>query len=197
MKRRVLIIDGDSRTSDPLYTELSRRGFDVLRRTTCVEALSCLDAGDVAAVVVDVAVRGVDGRSACWELVVRRDDASVIVVAELDAASTALAATRAGAYDFVVRPCDTDDLECALRRAIDHRQLKDEVSRLRRFATDGTALLSMDAIEQQHVTRVLEAVRGNKALAARVLGMDRRTLYRKLDRWRDQPAIMQAAPPPS
>jgi two-component system response regulator HydG len=40
----------------------------------------------------------------------------------------------------------------------------------------------MEEVEQRYIRRVLEAVKGNKSHAARVLGMDRRTLYRKMER---------------
>jgi len=41
----------------------------------------------------------------------------------------------------------------------------------------------MDEVEHRYVLRVLESVQGNKALAARILGFDRKTLYRKLERY--------------
>ena len=46
---------------------------------------------------------------------------------------------------------------------------------------DPSELLPMDEVERRYVLRVLEAVGGNKTMASRVLGFDRRTLYRKLD----------------
>jgi two-component system response regulator HydG len=51
-------------------------------------------------------------------------------------------------------------------------------------AEDNPELLpSMEEVERRYVLRVLDAVQGNKALAARVLGFDRKTLYRKLERY--------------
>jgi two-component system response regulator AtoC len=41
----------------------------------------------------------------------------------------------------------------------------------------------MEEVERRYVLRVLEAVSGNKTLAARILGFDRKTLYRKLERY--------------
>ena len=43
-----------------------------------------------------------------------------------------------------------------------------------------TELSSMQAVENRYIRRVLQAVAGNKSIAARILGFDRRTLYRKL-----------------
>ena len=48
---------------------------------------------------------------------------------------------------------------------------------------DPAELLPMDEVERRYVLRVLDAVSGNKTLAAQVLGFDRRTLYRKLERY--------------
>ena len=48
---------------------------------------------------------------------------------------------------------------------------------------DPSELLPMDEVERRYILRVLEAVGGNKTMAAQVLGFDRRTLYRKLERW--------------
>jgi two-component system response regulator HydG len=50
-------------------------------------------------------------------------------------------------------------------------------------APDDDVLVSLEEIERRHVLRVLDAVNGNKRLAARILGLDRRTLYRRLERY--------------
>ena len=48
---------------------------------------------------------------------------------------------------------------------------------------DPSELVPMEEVERRYVLRVLESVRGNKAAAARILGFERKTLYRKLERW--------------
>ena len=52
-------------------------------------------------------------------------------------------------------------------------------------SNDPAELLPMEEVERRYILKVLEAVGGNKTLAAQVLGFDRRTLYRKLERARD------------
>lgn len=44
-------------------------------------------------------------------------------------------------------------------------------------------VLTMDEVERRYVIRVLKQLHGNKTMAADLLGVDRRTLYRKLERW--------------
>jgi len=49
-------------------------------------------------------------------------------------------------------------------------------------STGADELVSMGVVEQRHIRRVLQSVGGNRTLAARILGFDRKTLYRKLRR---------------
>ncbi len=96
------------------------------------------------------------------------------------------------AYDW---PGNVRELENALERAVamtehDRILIEDLPEELRRglsrppvIGDDNPAdLPTLAALEDRHIRRVLVAVDGNKAQAARVLGIDRRTLYRKLDR---------------
>jgi DNA-binding NtrC family response regulator len=48
---------------------------------------------------------------------------------------------------------------------------------------DPSELVALEEVERRYVLRVLESLGGNKTLAARTLGLDRKTLYRKLERW--------------
>jgi len=51
------------------------------------------------------------------------------------------------------------------------------------IATEGVELITLEEVERRHVLRVLEACGGNRTDAAKILGLDRKTLYRKLLRW--------------
>ena len=95
-------------------------------------------------------------------------------------------------------PGNVRELQNCVERAValapaDHVSLDDLPEKVRDFKTsritvesnDPTELLSMDEVESRYIVRVLEAVGGNKTLAAQVLGFDRRTLYRKLERCRE------------
>jgi two-component system response regulator HydG len=90
------------------------------------------------------------------------------------------------------------ELQKCIERAValaqfDHIGIDDLPERLRDYKTsritiesnDPSELLPMEEVERRYILRVLEAVGGNKTLAAQVLGFDRRTLYRKLERCRD------------
>jgi two-component system response regulator HydG len=51
---------------------------------------------------------------------------------------------------------------------------------------DPTELVPLEEVERRYILRVLESVNGNKTSAARILGLDRVTLYRKLERYREK-----------
>jgi two-component system response regulator HydG len=100
---------------------------------------------------------------------------------------TADAAQRLMAYGWPGNVRELENcIECAVALAAnDHIAVADLPDKLRAFrptVTDTTALLTLDELERRHVRRVLEAVAGNKTAAARVLGIERRTLYRILQR---------------
>jgi two-component system response regulator HydG len=54
-------------------------------------------------------------------------------------------------------------------------------------ADDPSELVPLEEVERRYTLRVIESVRGNKAAAARILGVERKTLYRKLERWGLEP----------
>jgi two-component system response regulator AtoC len=95
-------------------------------------------------------------------------------------------------------PGNVRELQNCIERAValaqfDHVGVDDLPDRVREFkssritieSNDPSELLPMEEVERRYIVKVLEAVGGNKTLAAQVLGFDRRTLYRKLERCRD------------
>jgi DNA-binding NtrC family response regulator len=90
-------------------------------------------------------------------------------------------------------PGNVRELANCIERAValtDHEQIlvEDLPERIRDYGAghvlvasdDPSELVPLEVVEQRYVTRVMEAVGGNKTLAARILGVDRKTLYRKL-----------------
>jgi DNA-binding NtrC family response regulator len=103
---------------------------------------------------------------------------------------SALAALRAGAFDFIIKPFTVEQVVEALRRARRHSAQSSNGA-----SSDGAGSAaakhnesprhreSLEEVERQHIMLVLDAVSWNKAEAARTLGIDRATLYRKLRRY--------------
>lgn len=107
------------------------------------------------------------------------------------------AAERLMAYDW---PGNVRELRNSMERAVAltrHNEvavedLPDRVrnhsrSRLVVAEQDPTELLPMEEVERRYILHVLQAVSGNKSEASKILGLDRKTLYRKLQRYESQP----------
>ncbi len=104
---------------------------------------------------------------------------------------TAAAAERLTGYEW---PGNVRELASCMERAVamtrfEELQADDLPDKVRATSkrtlsgTELTELLTLEEIERRHVLRVLEACNGNRTDAAKMLGLDRKTLYRKLLRW--------------
>jgi two-component system response regulator HydG len=133
---RVLLVDDDRDLCQLLAHGLRRRGFDVLWRTSASEALDVVGETDIDAIVTDLNMNGMNGLEFCERIVANRPDVPVTVLTGFGTLETAVAAIRAGAYDFLTKPPEIEALAMALERAVQHRALRDEVKRLRRVVED-------------------------------------------------------------
>jgi two-component system response regulator HydG len=131
MNPRVLLVDDDASLCETLNIGLCKRGFTVKSRTTADEAIRDLDATDFDVVVTDLHMRGLGGIELCERIVGSRPDLPVVVLTAFGSLDSAVAAIRAGAYDFINKPVELDVLAIAIDRAAAHRGLREEVKRLR------------------------------------------------------------------
>src|SRR5262249_56351129 len=121
---------------EALQDALGKRGFDVVWRTRGEDALDALRADELDVVVTDLRMQGMSGLELCQRIVERRPDIPAIVITAFGTVEHAIGAIRAGAYDFIIKPFETEALVLALERAIQHRRLQEEVRTLRRVVAD-------------------------------------------------------------
>ena len=131
MTGRILVVDDDASMCEMIGSDLAERGFTTSTRTAAAEALELLAGGDFDAIVTDLQMRGMSGLELCERIVANRPDVPVIVITAFGSLETAVAAIRAGAYDFITKPLEVDALVLALERALQHKRLREEVKRLR------------------------------------------------------------------
>jgi two-component system, NtrC family, response regulator AtoC len=141
MKGRVLVVDDDKSMTELLSERLRKRQFEVVTAHGAAEARVAFDTAEADVVVTDLNMPGQSGIQLCEWVVTNRGDTPVIVITAFGSLDTAIAAIRAGAYDFITKPFEIDVLAIALERAIKHRELRHEVKRLRTLldATRGMA----------------------------------------------------------
>jgi two-component system response regulator HydG len=90
-----------------------------------------LEAEEVDVVLADLNMKGTNGIELCERVIASRPDMPVVLLTGFGSLDAAVAAMRAGAYDFLSKPVKLDVLAIALERAIKHRLLGEEVKRLR------------------------------------------------------------------
>jgi two-component system response regulator AtoC len=131
MPGRILIVEDEREMRVMLEKGLTRRGFEPRACETADDALAALSAEDFDTVLTDLRMPGMSGLALCERIVLNRPDITVVVVTAFGSMETAVAAIRAGAYDFITKPVDLDALVLLLERAVRHRALREEVRRLR------------------------------------------------------------------
>ncbi len=136
MNGKILIIDDERSVCETLQAALSKKGYTVTWRTSAEEGFANLLSEDFDALVTDIHMRGMSGLELCERVVQNRPDLPVVVITAFGSMDTAIAAIRAGAYDFITKPFETDALRMTLERAVRHGRLREEVKRLRRAVAE-------------------------------------------------------------
>jgi len=131
VKARILIVDDERSMGDLLETDLRLRDYAPCCFTSAEEAFAAFCREDFEVVLTDLMMPGMDGIEFCSRLVANRPDVPVIVMTAFGSLETATAALRAGAYDFVTKPIELELLAATLRRAIERRQLQEQIRSLR------------------------------------------------------------------
>jgi two-component system response regulator HydG len=162
---RVLLVDDDFSLTETLRIGLGRRGFTVGAAGSAAEALAALETDDFDVVVTDLNMKGGTGIDLCTSIAARHRDLPTIVLTAFGNYETAVAAIRAGAYDFISKPVQLDVLGIAIERAAQHRTLHQEVKRLRSAQSDRAAnsdfIGASPALEK--VRDLIERVAGSDA----------------------------------
>jgi DNA-binding NtrC family response regulator len=131
MNGTILIVDDDDDTSALLCDLLRKRGLDVTAVSSGQQCLEQLRRHPADVVVTDVQMPGMSGIELCVRLHERHPDLLPIIVTGQNDLETAIAAIRAGAFDFITKPLQIRAVELAVSRALEHLGLKREVKRLR------------------------------------------------------------------
>jgi DNA-binding NtrC family response regulator len=131
MNAKLLLIDDDAAMCEAVSATLGPRGYDVVSLNSGTDALAALEHDEFEAVVTDINMPGMTGLEFCRRAHTEWPNLPVVLVTAFGNMETAVAAIRAGAYDFISKPIRTQELLVTLARAVEHRQLKEENKQLR------------------------------------------------------------------
>jgi two-component system response regulator AtoC len=127
MREPILIVEDDNTIRVTLGNFLARQGFDVEVAENGEEALALLKERRFGLVLLDLRLPDMNGLDILARIKESDDQPLVIIMTAYPEVRTAVAALKAGAYDYINKPFDLEDLQELIRRATETRRLRREV----------------------------------------------------------------------
>ncbi len=122
---RILVVDDEEAIREIVSSMLSSQGYQCLQAASGLEALAILQSGEQFSLVLsDLMMAELDGIGLLERTKERYPDMPVVMVTAVHDISVALAAIRNGAYDYLLKPFEREQLLATVRRALENRRLK-------------------------------------------------------------------------
>jgi DNA-binding NtrC family response regulator len=137
--RSILVVDDDSAMREMMISMLESAGIRATAAASAGAALESLRDHDFDVVLSDIRMPGKDGIELLGEIRELRPDTPVVLMTAFGSIDSAVAAMRAGAFDYVPKPFKRDEVMVVLERAFEHRELQSENRRLRAAVDQTTA----------------------------------------------------------
>jgi two-component system response regulator RegA len=171
MEQKILLVDDDDFFRDRLKRALVGRGFRVIEAADYDEAIAGVKEDLPEMAVIDLRMPGKSGLDVIKEAKAIHPALCIVVLTGYGSIATATEAVKLGAFAYLPKPADVDDILQAFskdkRLGVDNSEKEFETPSLARA-------------EWEHINRVLADCDGNISAAAKKLGLHRRTLQRKL-----------------
>src|SRR4030095_16957447 len=131
-KDKILVVDDEKMIRWSLGEALRGWGYEPVQAETASAGLAAFDADQPAAVLLDINLPDGSGLEVLRQIRHRQSDVVVIMITANVLVDETIAALRGGAYDFIGKPINLEELHVALRNGIEAGRLRKEVNLLRR-----------------------------------------------------------------
>jgi two-component system NtrC family response regulator len=157
---RVLVVDDDASLRRIIEYNLAEEGHAVATAGSGSEALEILDKSRFDLVVTDIKMPGIDGMDLLRKVKSEAPDTEVIVITAFGTIEMAVEAMKAGAFEYITKPFNRDELKFAVRKALRLKTLEVENIRLKREVKRkyGFDNIVGDSPQMQKVFRLVEKV---------------------------------------
>jgi two-component system response regulator RegA len=171
-KPLILVLDDDAVYAEVLGRSLRKRNVEALVATTITQGLALAQTGLPSHAVLDLKLQQETGLAAIGPLLQLNPLMKILILTGYSSIATAVNAIKQGAFDYAPKPLDADAIlhKLGLADSLPQHPIVPEEPP------------SMDRMEWEHIQRVLAENHGNISESARILGMHRRTLQRKLQK---------------
>lgn len=163
-----LLVDDDALFLRTLQRALLKRGIEADTAGDCAAALELARTGPLDFALVDLKIGKESGLRLIGPLKEIRPSARVVMMTGYASVATAVEAIKAGADDYLLKPVSVDAILRVLSDESDAAPEKDD------------SMIPLSRLEWEHIQQALRATDGNISAAARLLGVQRRSLQRKL-----------------
>jgi two-component system response regulator RegA len=168
--RSVLVVDDDDVFRTRLGKAFQDRGFEVRTAPSAEQAIHLARQDSPEFAVVDLRMPGASGLDVVRELHAIDPATAIVMLTGYGSIATAVEAVRAGAVHYLSKPVDIEQILAAF----EGKAALDTGSEI--------GVPSLARVEWEHIQRVLSDCDGNISRAARLLGLHRRSLQRKLSK---------------
>src|SRR5437762_2228160 len=190
-KSRILVIDDEAAIRDSLRMTLEYEGYEFVGAATGQEGLALAEREAPDLVLLDVKMPGMDGLEVLDRVRVMNEALPVIVVSGHGTISTAVEATKKGAFDFIEKPFASERVLVSLRNALDQRRLRDENRSLKKavevrhqmIGDSGALKQVMAAVGRAAPTNATVLIQGESGVGKELVA---RTIHRNSLRSRER-----------
>jgi len=162
MPTKILVVDDEKLIRWTLSEALRGWNYQPVEASTVKEALESFDSEAPAVTLLDINLPDGSGLDVLRQIREKQSDAVVIMITANVLIDDTIAALRAGAYDFIGKPVNLDELQITLRNALETRELRREVKQIQReqagaFGFDQIIGASSEMLEMKDLARKVAA----------------------------------------
>jgi len=132
MKSRILVIDDEAEIRRSVRMILEYEGYEVVEASSGPEGVAMAEREAPDLVFLDIKMPGMDGLDALQRIKASNETLPVVIISGHGTVSTAVEATKAGAFDFIEKPLASERVLVTIRNALDQTRLRDENKSLKR-----------------------------------------------------------------
>lgn len=168
MKFTILIIDDEKNIREGLAANFELEEYNVKTAVSGEEGLKLIERGDIDLVITDLRMNGISGEEVLRKVTAETPGIPVIILTGHGSIDSAVDAMRHGAYDFLTKPLNLDQLDMIVKRALESREMSLQHQQLKK-EIEGENVLSGMIGKSQAMLKIMETIKKAASSKANVL----------------------------